>query len=158
MQEYTSAVERHKPSVTTRPHLPRLVLLLTVALAACSSSPSPTPTATTAVPAPTPIVSANGAGASAAPSASPAIGVDCGPLSGDDCTLAVAVGEPYFNGSIISIRIMSPSATATCSPGGGSYPGTSGCDVIAIVTTTSGEISLSLIRNGTNWLWTGAIR
>jgi hypothetical protein len=128
------------------------VLAIVAFLAACSSQPSSPPPSTPLAPNPTLLVTAP------APSASPAIGVDCGPLSAVDCTLAAAVAEQSLPGSNSPIRIVSPSATATCPPGGGPYPGTSRCDVIAIVTTATGEVPLGLIRNGTNWLWTGAIR
>jgi hypothetical protein len=125
-------------------------------ITACTSNPSPLPVVPTAL-------------ASIAPSSSPGIAVDCGPLVPDDCTKAVAIAEGTFPAShqpFVSVRIASPTALETCPPSGGPLfvPPSGGppsnqhlCEVIVTVTTAAGDVAVGLLRNGNGWIWAATI-
>jgi hypothetical protein len=132
------------------------MLAVLTLIAACTSNPSPLPVVPTAP-------------SSAAPSPSPGISVDCGPLAPDDCTKAVAVAEATFRTGhppFSAVRIASPSALETCPPSGGPlYVPPSGgpalnqhiCEVIVTVTTAAGDVAVGLIRSGNGWIWSALI-
>jgi hypothetical protein len=133
-----------------------LMLAVLPLIAACTSNPSPLPVVPSAL-------------SSAAPSSSPGIFVDCGPLAQDDCTKAVAVAEGTFptgHPPFSAVRIANPSAVETCPPSGGPlYVPPSGgppsnqhsCAVIATVTTSNGDVAVGLIRFGDGWIWSAMI-
>jgi len=132
-----------------------LMLAILTLIAACASNPSLPPVVPTAP-------------SSAAPSSSPGISVDCGPLGPDDCTKAVAAAEATFrtgHPSFSAVRIASPSALETCPPSGGPlYVPPSGpainphiCGVIVTVTTAAGDVAVGLIPSGSDWIWSALI-
>lgn len=133
-------------------HYRNQVLALTVLAlaAACTSNPSPQVVIPTAASSPT----------TATPSSSPAISVDCGPLAVDLCAKAAAVAEgtfPATHQSFISVRIESPTPSATCPPSGGP-PGSHLCGVIATVITADAAVAVGLVQTPDGWIWSGLIR
>src|SRR5258706_8443297 len=140
----------------------RLQSLLFAALvlgpAACSPRASPSPTATFAAPMPT---------ETKAPPGSAEVSIDCGSLGTDSCHTAVAVAlralqgacrSPGLCGPALTLRIESPSAARTCPPSGGPGPDSHICEVIAVVTTTKGEVLVGLEPTDGGWIWSGDIR
>jgi hypothetical protein len=85
-------------------------------------------------------------GCSVTPSPSPS-NVDCGPLAADDCAAAVQVAKAALVAGVVptSIRVASPTPDHTCPPSGG-LPGSHACEVIAVVSTTDGNVDVGLVR------------
>ena len=94
------------------------------------------------------------------PTPSPAVSVFCGPLDAALCEKAVAVAEgtlPAGAPRIVAVRIEAPSALMTCPPSGGP-PLSHSCGVMAIVTTTAGDVVVGLVRSGDGWIWSYLMR
>jgi len=135
-----------------------LFAVLGLGIAACSMNVSPPPSAS-----PPTAPSAPASTASHIPLASPAISIACGPLESGSCATAVAVAlkalpgacrQAGLCGPALAVRIESPPAAQTCPPSGGPGPGLHICEVIALVTTTKGDVLLGLEQTDGGWIWT----
>lgn len=96
--------------------------------------------------------------ASAGPGSSPS--VDCGPLSGDSCSEAIAAAQTTFadaSPAIQAIRIVTPSPQMTCPPSGGP-PGSAICTVLVVFTSPEGELAVALVRTSDGWAPSNSIR
>lgn len=139
-----------------------LVVGLAVGLAACSPNANPSssvsPVAGSAAPTLT---------ETAAPPTSPEVSIDCGSLGTDSCHIAVTVAlgalpgacrSPGRCGPALALRIESPAPGRTCPPSGGPGPDSHICEVIAVVTTTNGDVLVGLEPTDGGWIWSGEIR
>ena len=91
---------------------------------------------------------------------SPSTSGRCGPLTQDDCQAAIAVAETALLAQeqpFTSIRIEAPTALMTCPPSGGLF-GSHLCQVVAIASTTHGDVAVGLVRSTTGWIWSAEIR
>lgn len=142
----------------------RRLLLVALGLGLVACSPSVTPTAVLS-PLGSPVPPQ--ASEFAAPTATRELSIACGPLGSGSCDQAVTVALSALSGACrpaglcgpaLAVMIASPSAERTCPPSGGPGPGLHICEVIAVVTTTKGDVLVGLEPTDGGWIWSEEIR